>query len=442
MVYLHPWQMTPFHTPQLLTGAVCHRKGNSFEISLGEHSFDLNLESDALCDCVGEVLCELQEGKLTADELGARFDSRLSPYHVKQLVALLAGQSVLTERVEAPHLRSGVALYHEVRAEFLSSIAPRFATEPGILRFHRADLSAKEIEAWSIEYYFTTRYAEQCLITALDHRSDPALRECLEEFFIDEVGHDRLLHRSLVGFGYSHSDIDGLTPHISTVAAMGMLLRSSIYDLPFFITLVGQMEGSEKQSRSYIEMLERSGLPQEAIHSQIVHERINIEHGHFGEALELANRLGAVSGADIARCKRLLRLYLEMRCSVYPHVLHECASPRALDATRLGEAWARYAGSLRRSVLPIAVASSPEPSARRFARDYVELRKVPLIEWDPADPIHVAAAVLDYSLWKTAYQNSEMLDGAFSFLDDLAEGRQPVSRGEPSFLSRFASLRR
>jgi len=434
-----PNTVTTFQNPLLNPNTVFRKSGAAIRISLGKYFFDLELDTLELADAVERVLRSLELGLFGLVELREMFNSDLLPYNVDLLLGILTEKNVLTEQPQAVQMYSGTAFYHEIRADCRAHIIPRYATEVGAMKFHASDVSAKELEAWTIEYYFTTRFAEQCLATALNHRADASLHASLEEFFIDEVGHDRLMYRSLEGFGYSDTDIEGLVPHISTVATMGMLLRSSIYDLPFFVTLVGQMEGSEAQSRSYIAMLQNSGLPQEAIRSQVVHEMINIEHDHFGEALELAQLLAPISSAEIERCKRQLHLYLEMRVCVYSHIFPLVESTRRVDAVRIGRAWAQYGVNLRKSLLPIAISNSPERLARLLARDYVELRKVPLITWDPNLPEHVIGALLEYSLWKTAYQNADQLIASFRFLDGLAIGVRPNDDGVPAFLTKIAA---
>ena len=58
---------------------------------------------------------------------------------------------------------------------------------------------------------------------------------------------------------------------------------------------------------------------------------------------------------------------------------------------------------------------------------FVELRKVELVDWDPGKAIHVAAAMLQYSLWKLSYQEADTLPTTLSWLNAVARGDQAAS---------------
>lgn len=424
----------PLIQPKLIPGVQYQLAGASLSFVNGGHTFALDLDSVALAEAVQQVLDDLSTGTASAAELARRHDAALKPYDTPTLLGILSGENILTEARPADGMRDGSALFYELRAHHRAAIAPTLAHEPGALKYSRGELSHDDLKAWSIEYYFTTRFAEQCIVAAASQHANPPLQRLFEEFFIEEVGHDKLLERSLLGFGFSAADLETLTPHISTVAAMGMLLRASLFDLPLFVTLVGQLEGTEAQCRRYIALLEQSGLPHEAIHPQIVHEMINIEHGHFDEALDMAAALGSVDAADIERCQRLLALYAEMRKAVYPWVFAGTAAARPLDAASYLAAWRAHGPAIKKSLLSIACANAPEILSRSLARDFVELRKVPYVAWSPTADRHVAAAMLEYSLWKVAYQEPERIAGTLAWLDALADGRTADDGFVPRFL--------
>ena len=422
-----------FKRPKFIDGVRYSREENSFLIRLLDTKFNLDLESEALANAVSEILERLTEGH-DYEQLIESFDRRLQPYSVDILLSLLDGQNVLTELPAHGTGKFGSSLYREVRAHFKSRLVPLFADEEGPQRFHDLQLSREELKAWTVEYYFTTRAAEQCIIAASNQRSNPVLQRLMQDFFIDEVGHDKLLERSLLGFGLRQDELEALTPHISTVAVMGLLLQAALFDVPLFITLVGQMEGSEAQSRRYIQLLERSGLPEAAIRPQISHEMINIENDHFGEALEMASALAHVSADDIERCTRMLHLHLEMRTTVYSHIFPTAKTSRTITPALFQEVWRNFGRNIRKTILPIAVSNSEEHAGKQFARDFVELRKVELLQWDPAQKSHVAGALLEYALWKLAYQEPERIGGTLRWLDAVVEGREVQRDNVPAYI--------
>lgn len=433
-------KQTPILQPKLIESVQYDRAIRTYKFRLGEGTFDLDLDSDMLADVVGEILADLRIGELSTANLAKCYDQKLGPHSITLLLDLLVEQNVITEASPPPLKKRGAALFHEVKSHYQTVLIPTFSKEEGVLKLHEGRMNSADLKAWAVEYYFTTRFAEQCIIAAVNQHTNPELRRIFEEFFIGEVGHDKLLERSLLGFGYKESELDSLTPHISTVAAMGLLLRSSIYDIPFFITLVGQMEGSEQQSRDYIRVLERSGLPPEAIQPQITHEMINIEQDHFGEALQMASVLDSVSVSDIDRCKRLIALHIEMRRSVYSHVFPGVSSSGEVSSDLLKNAWLDYGRHIRKAVLSIAVANAPEADSRRFAREFVELRKVGTIDWDPTQKVQVAAGMLEYSLWKLSYQEPERLNSTLRWLDATAVGDVfPVEKVPRHFVNAMAA---
>lgn len=419
--------------PTLISGVQYRQSGATLDFVSGGYSFSLDLDNDRLAEGVRGVLDDLASGQVHVDALAARHDAALQPYDTQTLLGILAGENVLTE-AQPFGLKDGTALHYELRSHYQSSIQPGYADEPGAVKFNQGDLSHAELKSWSIEYYFTTKFAEQCIVAAANHHRNPTLQRMFEEFFVEEIGHDKLLERSLLGFGMSPEDIDGLTPHLSTVAAMGMLLKASLFDVPFFITLVGQLEGTEAQCRRYIALLEASGLPHEAIHPQIVHEMINVDHGHFDEAYKMSAALDGITERDIERCKRLLALYTEIRKSVYPWVFPGTAAARPITSETYLAAWRRHADAIKKAVLSIACANAPEALSRKLARMFSSLRKVDYVDWRADDVEQVAGATLEYALWKIAYQEPVQILEIFQWLDGVANGDAPDGLRVPESL--------
>ena len=404
--------------PKFVDGVVYERTGQTINFTLNQITFALDLDTIELVDAVVEVCGELALGRQEAAELATKFNARLQPYGLNELLSILCNENILYDAKPGAPLLKGNSLFYQLKSHVASDLLPRYSSEPGVLKFHLKTVTKDELRAWSVQYYFVTRFAEQCVVGALNHSSNDALRRLLEEFFVGEVGHDKLLERSLIGFGYSEAAVQNLSPHISTVAMMGMLLRTSIFDIPLFITLLGQMEGSEERSRRYIALLQASGLPDAAIAPQITHEMINIEHDHFGEALEMSSTLPGILSSDIDRCRRQLILFTEMKIPAYASVFAGTQSRRYMKPADFRQAWSKYRRQIARAVLPIAAANAPEALARKFARDFVELHKIDPRQWNPDEKLDVAGAILEHALWKTAYQEPARLQGTLAWLDE------------------------
>ncbi|ELP5717379.1 iron-containing redox enzyme family protein (plasmid) [Enterobacter asburiae] len=239
----------------------------------------------------------------------------------------------------------------------------------------------------------------------------------IRDFFFDEVGHEKLLRRSLMGLGMSDEEIESTSPHLCTEATMAMLLKAAHFHLPTFVTLVALMEGTSEESQAYIDVLENSGLAPEAIRSQIVHEKINIEGEHGNEGREIFSHINALSENNLVIAKKAVREFYAVRRAITPWLLGESGFA-GVDKVLFLQTLSEMLPQLKMSTLPIAIPRATLSQSDKLVKTLCTLKQLPVVEFD----INKLMLMLENVLWKTACTDLARYMNTLEWLEQLVQG--------------------
>lgn len=291
-------------------------KDNRIDFKVGGDEFSLELDSAELASNVMSALEYLQN-----NQYDRAIDINLEPYQLHELIDILDQQNVISDALNGPlKTISGRRFICEVERYYYKHLLSSAPADEFSLLLDKKELGRDSFLRWSVQYHWVTSKAELCLSSALH---SPFLsqqtRQSINSFFFEETGHDKLLAPSLAIVGENQNI--SARPHIAIMAIIGQFLSYAHYDLPSFISLILALEGSQSDSRRYIDNLNLTDLPDEFKKGQITHEMLNITGEHDNEARNIAASLSHVDPLNVKKACESIELYYQTRAYMTPFLL-------------------------------------------------------------------------------------------------------------------------
>ncbi|WP_315708205.1 iron-containing redox enzyme family protein [Brenneria uluponensis] len=392
-------------------------------------NFTIDFESETMAQAAGYILEHLNNADFDISFLKEKFDFAMQPYSVSDFVVILDEQHLLSDAQPVSDVISGRAFICEIENYYFNIVLPAFEQDEFSRKVFTKTIDNAALKRWSVEYYHVTRAAERVLTASLRDYNNDGLTMAIRDFFFDEVGHEKLLHRSLRGFGMSEEEIELSHPHLCTETMMAMLLRAAHFHLPTFVTLVTLMEGNSDESQIYIDVLENSNLSSEAIQSQIVHEKINIEGEHGNEGREIFSHIAALSVSDLDIAKKAVRVFYAVRRAITPWLLGE-DSFAGVDKALFRQALSDMLPLLKMSTLPIAIPRATLSQSERLVKMLCANKHQPYVDFNLNKVEQLLMLMLENVLWKAAYTDLTLYLNTLEWLEHLAEDRISEHRKE------------
>lgn len=289
---------------------------NQITFKVGGDEFSLELDSFELASNVMSVLELLQK-----KQYSQAIKISIQPYQFHELIGILDEQHIISDSLTEPHgAIDGRRFICEVERYYYKHLLPSFPEDKFSLLLDKKQLGTNSFLRWSVQYHWVTTKAELCLSSALNN---PFLsnktRRCINKFFFEETGHDKLLAPAIEVV--SSNEKISTVPHIAIMAIIGQFLSYAHYDLTSFISLILALEGSQNDSRRYIDNLNLTELPDEFKKGQITHEMLNITGGHDNEARNIAASLSHVEPSNVKKACESMELYYKTRAYMTPFLI-------------------------------------------------------------------------------------------------------------------------
>jgi hypothetical protein len=158
-----------------------------------------------------------------------------------------------------------------------------------------------------------------------------AVRQTLNRFYAEELGHDKLLLKALSAVGLVEDQVRGSIPLSTTLALIDGLAYWSRYDPLFFVATLGVLEGRELAVDTFVEACKTKGLPGDFIAPIESHSRINAQGRHGELTREAFSAIPVVSQADRRRIEDLLPMFVSVYDAFYEGIwVHYSAFPSSL----------------------------------------------------------------------------------------------------------------
>jgi hypothetical protein len=241
-----------------------------------------------------------------------RFDFRWNSTHrlYAEPIALpdrpMSGRSVILAVEEYQHRLSAVGLF---KNPFWEALVDRPKEVPERVYF---GMCVENYHLLYRESYFDS--------PALSFSFNQTLRQKFNTFYCEELGHDRLLLKSLEAIGITEEMLFLSAPLRATAALCNALSFWARHDPLFFFTTLGPLEGQVGEEDSYVRAMREKRLPDAFITPIETHANINRHSGHGLLTRELFDSLGHVSTEDANRVLRQTPLFIALYDQFYAEI--------------------------------------------------------------------------------------------------------------------------
>lgn len=302
--------------PCIESDVAFRQEGKSITFKVGGDDFSLELDSFELASNVMSVLELLQK-----KQYSQAISISIAPYQLHELIDILDEQYIISDTLTEPYgAINGRRFICEVERYYYKHLLPSVPEDEFSSLLDKKKLSIDSFLRWSVQYHWVTSKAELCLSSALNN---PFIcnktRQCIKKFFFEETGHDKLLAPAIAVV--SNNEKISTVPHIAIMAIIGQFLSYAHYDLASFISLILALEGSQSDSRRYIDNLNLTDLPEEFKKGQITHEMLNITGDHDNEARNIAASLCHIEQSTVQKACESMELYYRTRAYMTPFLI-------------------------------------------------------------------------------------------------------------------------
>jgi hypothetical protein len=165
---------------------------------------------------------------------------------------------------------------------------------------------------------------------ALSFSFSQLLRRKFNEFYCEELGHDRLLLKALEAIGLTEEALFMSAPLRETVALCNALSYWARHDPLFFFTTLGPLEGGNVDVDSYVLAMREKKMSDAFVSPVETHANINKNSEHGLLTRELFESVRVVSVADATRILRQTPLFVAMYDQFYSAIWEYYSKDRGL----------------------------------------------------------------------------------------------------------------
>lgn len=315
-----------FKNPCIRSGAEIIDDGD-LVITYAENEFALEFDQDEQKRKFVTIF-DLLRGAHSLNELQEKRKQKgISDQEWLEAIEQLDGCSLLSEaRVEGAEMR-GIDLAFHMEDLYHNHWKPALGETPLTTLFLDGQPSRDIMVGWSMEYYSVTRMAHDAIIGAVPFMHGP-LKSAAMHFYNEEYRHDKLMQRSLEALGYDQSQTTDLVPLPATQLLINLLSHWGKTDPLSFMCSLFVYEGEVADYSPYIDALRASGLPEEFIEGQEVHNNINVTGGHGNEHREFLDDVPLVSESDVERVTDNLKMLVQVEHLVHQQILDYYGNPQ------------------------------------------------------------------------------------------------------------------
>jgi hypothetical protein len=281
--------------------------GQNF-LTLTYDQFSLTIDFSTVAEpFLRDLLQRLATGLVSEEFLSVYPD--LGP-QTDEILEALDRYGFLTEaEPTAPeHSISGAAFWQEVAA--FATRWRRSLSPPLYPALCRGDVGRAGLVAYALQYYYVVRNGPPVIAGMLPHAADASTRAQLEEFLVEELGHEHFLLDALSTAGMTPTHVQESLPWPETFAIISALqVMADQEPLSFKACIFLMEEESAEFHRAFVEACERAGLDEGFWGPIVQHAHINESGEHASITERLLSREESVSTeARIVALKQLAAL--------------------------------------------------------------------------------------------------------------------------------------
>ncbi|MDJ0679849.1 MAG: iron-containing redox enzyme family protein [Xenococcaceae cyanobacterium MO_167.B52] len=278
-----------------------------------------------------QLLRLLQRGGMSPEQL-----SQACPGLREQLPELLAEfecRGMLTE-TQRKIISSGVTgdqFYREVY-RFIERLKRKFPSSPFCQKMADGTISREQLIGYALESYHVTHLCPRLLAPSIANYESTATQKLLQDFFVSELHHDRLLENSLKSVGIEGAQLKQIQPLPMTFAvcsALGVFAQQ--HPLSFKAALMLFEQDDKIFHKLYKQQCQSNQLPAEFYQPILLHGRINEEGGHEQITKVLLAEVPYVSPEEQLAVKKNLGMLIESMVLRTHEILEYYGNPNQIS---------------------------------------------------------------------------------------------------------------
>lgn len=299
-----------FKFPNFKDQVICYFQDNELQIHYQSQACSLTIETQYQEDTI-KLLRLLQKGGIKLDEL------RESCSHIEDeiepLLAELNHRGFLQETpVKTTNQpMSGKQFYREIY-RFIESYRRRFPPSPFSEKMANSTISKNQLIGYALESYHVTHLCPRLLAPALAQYESIKTQKLLQEFFISELYHDKLIEKSLISVGFTNKQIEEMLPLPMTFNVCTTLaIFAQQHPLSFKVALLLFEQDDKMFHKLFKQQSEALGLPDDFYKPILLHAGINEEGEHEDITRILLEEIPYISPREQILVKKNMAVLIE-----------------------------------------------------------------------------------------------------------------------------------
>jgi hypothetical protein len=285
-------------------------KGAEVEIHHHDQACSITIPPEYQQEVV-KLLRLLQIGGLSLEQLGQACPGIRED--IPELLTEFDRRGMLSEtrREVTSHGVTGCQFYRELY-RFLERLKRQFPSSPFSQKMADGTIARNQLIGYALESYHVTHLCPRLLAPSLANYESPATQKLLQEFFVSELHHDRLVEKSLKSVGIENEQLERMQPLPMTFAVCSTLaVFAQQHPLSFKAALLLFEEDDKTFHELFKQQCQALGLTSEFYQPMLLHAGINEEGGHKDLTGVLLAEVPYVSPEEQSVVKQNLAILME-----------------------------------------------------------------------------------------------------------------------------------
>lgn len=262
-------------------------------------------------EAIVKLLKLLQIGGFSLEQLGQGCPGIQED--IPELLAEFGRRGFLIERETDNNSigMTGAQFYRELY-RFINILKRQFPPSLYSQRMADGTITKEQLIGYALESYHVTHLCPRLLAPSLANYESPKTQKLLQEFFVSELHHDRLISNSLMSVGITANQLETMQPLPMTFAVCSSLgVFASQHPLSFKAALLLFEEDDQSFHELFTKECQAKGLPSGFYKPIQLHAGINEEGGHDEITRVLLTEIPYVSPEEQLLVKKNLRILME-----------------------------------------------------------------------------------------------------------------------------------
>ncbi|WP_019503715.1 iron-containing redox enzyme family protein [Pleurocapsa sp. PCC 7319] len=301
-------------------------KDTSVQITYGTQEYLLSVEPENQPQTT-KLLKLLQTGNLSLPQL-----VQVCPDIEEQIPELLLefdrlGMIQETQAQIAIQPMTGLQFYREIR-RFLQRWQNQIVHPLAFQKMTEGTITREQLIGYALESYHVTHLCPRLLAGSLTKQETPETYQLLQEFFVSELYHDRLITNSLASVGIEETQLEQIQPLPMTFAICSALaVFAQQHPLSFKLALWLFEQDDPKFLELFKQCCQDRDLPREFYQPILLHAKINDEGEHEQITKNLLAEVAYISVEEQLRVKKNMAILQESIILRDRHIIDYYGNP-------------------------------------------------------------------------------------------------------------------